>query len=239
VATITPLPPDDRRVVIPLFTRTEAAHYVRTPVSTARNWISGYGFAVSSGSKRADPLVHSVPAARGRPSIPFIGIVDLLVLSGFRKTGLSMQKIRKAIDVLSQEIHSSALLAHQRLYTDGAEVLWEYARTSGDEEIGSLVEPSSRQTVFVEAIRQYITLIDYDPFMWAYRVSLPEFVPADVVVDMDRGFGVPILDRYGVPVHEITDRFFYGKDTIEDIAADLGIKAADVESVIQAAPRAA
>lgn len=239
MAVLSPLAPDDRRVVIPLFTHSEAARYVRTPVSTARNWINGYDFPLSRGSNHAQPLVHSVASPRGRPSIPFIGVVDLLVLSAFRRTGLSMQKIRKTIDVLSKEIHSSALLAHQRLYTNGAELLWEYARARGDEEIGSLVDPSTGQTVFVEAVRQYLTMIEYDALRWAYRVRLPEFAPASVVIDMDRGFGVPILDRYGVPVQEITDRFFFGRDTMDDIAADLEVDVADVESVIQAAPRRA
>jgi len=43
-----------------------------------------------------------------------------------------MQRVRPAIDVLARELGLEHALASRRLYTDGAEVLYGYARHASD-----------------------------------------------------------------------------------------------------------
>jgi len=162
--------------------------------------------------------------------------VEALVLAGFRrKHNLSMQKIRKALDALEWEIGVKTALANRALYTDGAQILWDYAKKTDDQDIQELVEPGTGQKVFVEPVRQYLELIAYDADLWASQVTLPEFQPTVVVIDLNRAFGGPVLDQYRVRVEDITDRFYRGKDSIGDIAADLEIPPAEVENVIRVA----
>jgi len=50
-----------------------------------------------------------------------------------------MQHIRPAIDVLARELGLEYALASRRLYTDGAEVLYDYARHASDTPEGESV----------------------------------------------------------------------------------------------------
>jgi len=205
-----------------------------------RNWVRGYQYPSERGPATALPIVSTLPpAGRTRATIPFIGLAEALVVAGFRQQRLSMQKIRAALQALDREVGIAHVLANKTLFTDGASILWDYARRSHDAEIEQLVEPGSGQRVFVDVVRQYLQLITYDADLWASRIELPAFHPTKVVVDMRRGFGRPILDKQRLPIDSVLDRFYYGNETIPDIAADLELDPSEVENVIRAAWRPA
>jgi uncharacterized protein (DUF433 family) len=150
-----------------------------------------------------------------------------------------MQKVRAALEALGREVGITHVLANKTLYTDGAQILWDYARKAHDDEIEQLVEPASGQKVFVDVVQQYLDLITYDSDWWASQIELPAFQPTRVVVDLHRGFGRPILDKYRVPIDAILDRFYDSHDQIQEIAADLELDPSEVENVIRGASRPA
>jgi uncharacterized protein (DUF433 family) len=224
---------------VPLLTSGEAARYLDVPVSTIRNWTRGYDYPTSTGMSSSPPIVSSVQRAKkGYPSLSFVGVAEALVLAAFRRNGLSLQKIRAALEALEKEIGLPYVLANRSLYTDGAAVLWEFAQKTGDEEVGDLVEPATGQRVFTHVVLDYLQLIHYDDLDWASLVALPAFRPTEVVVDMERGFGRPILARQRVRVEDVWNRFYYGRDSIDEIVGDLEIERADVENILRAAPAA-
>jgi len=228
--------------MIPLFTAREAARYVRVPSSTMRNWVRGYEYPSKTGRARAEPIVTSLVPSRPSPAtIPFIGLAEALVIAGFRRRhkNLSMQKVRAALEALGREVGITHVLANKTLYTDGAQILWDYARKAHDDEIQQLVEPTSGQKVFVDVVQQYLDLITYDSDWWASQIELPAFQPTRVVVDLHRGFGRPILDKYRLPIDAILDRFYDSHDQIQEIAADLELDPSEVENVIRGAWRPA
>ena len=61
------------------------------------------------------------------------------MLSAFRRAGVPLQRIRPAVDVLSREIGLEHALASEHLYTDGAEVLFDFATERSDENLLELV----------------------------------------------------------------------------------------------------
>jgi uncharacterized protein (DUF433 family) len=205
-----------------------------------RNWVRGYEYPVAGGSTQSAPIVSTLPAAKPDPAtIPFVGLVEALVVASFRARNLSMQKVRAALEALDAEVGIAHVLANKTLYTDGASILWDYAHKANDPEIKALVEPHTGQRTFVEVVRQYLQLITYDANWWASRVELPGFQPSHVVVDMRRGFGRPILDRERLPIDAIVERFYSGRETIPEIAADLELDSGDIENVIRGAWRPA
>src|SRR5690348_5982037 len=130
----TPLAPNDRRLVIPLFTTREVARYVGVPSSTMRNWVRGYDYPVHDGHAHAEPLVSSVPKADpSKAVIPFIGLAEALVIQAFKRKNLPIQKVRAALDAIQREVALEHALANRTVYTAGASILWDYAHKSGDE----------------------------------------------------------------------------------------------------------
>lgn len=221
---------DDPRLVRAIFTLRETAAYLGVPNSTVHWW------ARPPGAKH--PLITCFPAHGRQATVPFIGFAEAFVLSSFRRAGVPLQRIRPAVEVLSKEIGIEHALASKRLYTDGAEVLFDYASKSGEREVMDLVVVRTKQRQFSGVVKEYLKRIHYGGDGWADSVRLATYAQAKVVVDPRVAFGMPLLIQGGARVEDLVDRFQAG-DSVSEIAADFSVPPDQVEDVIRVATRAA
>ena len=189
------------------------------PASTFATWVHGYERDTSSGRHiTGRPIVTSVEARAGAATIPFIGLAEGLALAAFRQAGVPLQRIRPALARLENELGLDHALASDCLYSDGAELLYDYGREHGAPELTELVVVRNQQRVFVPVVEQYLRHITYGPDRWAATIALPGY-DTRVVVDPSRGFGRPIIDTARVPVDEVVDRWWAG-ESIKSLSAD-------------------
>jgi uncharacterized protein (DUF433 family) len=221
---------DDPRLAHAIFTLRETAAYLDVPKSTVHWW------ARSQGAKY--PLITCFPSKGRQATVPFIGFAEAFVLSSFRRAGVPLQRIRPAVEVLEKEIGVEHALASKQLYTDGAEVLFDYANKSGEREVMDLTVVRTQQRQFTGVVKDYLKRIHYGGDGWASSVRLPTYEHAEVVVDPRVAFGLPLLARGGARVEDLVDRFQAG-DSVSEIATDFGVASAEVEDVIRVATRAA
>lgn len=117
------------RCTTPLYTVTEAARYLDVPASTLATWTQGY--RIQAPGRReviGAAVLTALPRVGGRgPVISFVGLAEGLVLTAMRSSGVPLQRIRPALVRLEQEFGLAHALASKRLYTDGADVLYDYA----------------------------------------------------------------------------------------------------------------
>jgi uncharacterized protein (DUF433 family) len=233
----------DIRFVQPLYTVAEAARIVDVPTSTFTRWVRGYerrppGRAVVIGA----PLLETLPAQPGSPSLPFIAVAEAMVLAAIRRQGVPMQRIRPALDVLRRQLGLEHALATQRLYTEGAEVLLDYAdhagQTDAAEAVRELVVVRSGQRVFTEVVEGYLRRISFAADGWAERLSPPRYREGEVIVDPRFSFGQPTFLRGRARVSDVLERFWAGED-LSAVAAEFGVPVAHVEDVVRVASRAA
>ena len=170
--------------------------------------------------------------------MPFIGFAEAYVLAVFRRAGVPLQRIRPAVDALSRNIGLEHALASKRLYTDGAEVLYDYANERNEDDLLELVVVRTGQHQFSEIVRDYLKRITYGSDGWATRVRLPSYQRAEVVVDPTMAFGLPLVVHGGARVEDLVDRFVAG-DSVADIAYDFDVPPEEVEDVIRVATRTA
>jgi uncharacterized protein (DUF433 family) len=228
------------RSKVPLYTAAEAARAVGVPVSTFASWAKGYTRR-SPGRRdvRGEPIVTSIPASALEPSIPFIGLAEGMVLSAVRHAGVPMQRVRPALAKLQRELGIPHALASKKLYTDGAELLFEYENANEASGIvGQLVVVRNGQRVFTEVIADYLKRIEYDSTDgYARLIRLPEY-RSEVVCDPTRAFGRPIFARGGVRVSDVLDRFRAG-ESLNELSDDFGVPPADLEDALRVASRRA
>lgn len=206
----------------------ESAAYLGVPKSTLHRWARP-----SSGW----PPVITYFAASGREAnVPFVGFAEAYVLSAFSRAGVPMQRIRPAVERLGSEIGVDHALASERLYTDGAEVLYDYA-TKEDDDLLELTVVRTGQTQFSDLIRGYLQRVTYGDDGWVAQLELPTYEHAQVVVNPRRAFGFPLLVHAGARVEDLVDRFKAG-DSVAEIADDFAVLETEVEDVIRAATRA-
>ncbi|MDP9405560.1 MAG: DUF433 domain-containing protein [Actinomycetota bacterium] len=229
----------DIRVAVPLYTVAEAARYVRVPTSTYATWVKGYERRLDGGRHvHGDPVVTALPAPRGEPTIPFVGLAESMVLAAFRKSGVSLQHIRQTILALEREIGMKHALASQRLYTDGAVILYDFAEHSvGDaagEELAELTRVVDGQRVFTDVVRECLRRMTYADDGLAAELVLP-YGDRDVLrIRPDQAGGRPLFVRGRAPLDEAVARWRAG-DRIAAIAEDFNVPADDLEDALRVA----
>lgn len=217
----------DPRVDRALFTLRETATYLGIPASTLHHWAR---------PKTDDSLITVLPAAGRMASVPFVGFAEAFVLSALRSAGVPMQRIRPAVERLANEVGVAHALASERVYTDGAELIFDYASASNDPALLTVVRTGQQH--FSDVIRGYLSRIAYGSDGWAEQLQLPAYASARVIVDPRQAFGQPVVVHGGARVEDLVDRFQAG-DRFGDIAADFGVPPAEVEDVIRVALRLA
>lgn len=222
------------RFETPLYTVAEAARFLGVPTPTFATWAKGYvrrppGRPAVLGA----PIITSFAAERGYPSIPFVGLAEAMVLAAFRRGGISLQHIRRAVAIIEREVGLEHALASERLYTDGAVILYDYAQAEHDTELDGLTEVVSRQRVFSPMVMDYLKRITYGGDGWAVRLVSPMTARPVVLADPQRSFGQPIFVHGGVRVEDVLDRWRAG-EPLADVAEDFGVPAKDVEDLLRA-----
>lgn len=229
---------------MPLYTVADAARIVEVPPSTLASWAKGY---IRRFPDRADvvgdPVVSYVePHHRGEPTVTFVGLAEAVVLAAVRRSGVPMQRIRPALLELQREIGLEHALASKRLYTDGAELLYDYAERRANAPEGQLarelVVVRSRQRVFTEVVDAYLRRIEYGRDGYASIIHVPAYDEAKVVADPRRAFGAPIFERGGAKVDDVLERFWAG-ESLDELSAEFGVPTGELEDVLRVASRRA
>lgn len=228
----------------PLYTVPEAARYLDVPVSTLTTWTHGYRRKpVGRREVVGAPVLTALPRSGFRsPVIPFVGLAEGLVLTAMRRSGVPLQRIRPALDRLDEQFGMAHALASQRLYTDGAEVVFDYAETTDDPAAAraarELVVIRSGQRVFNEIVAAYLQRLEFSADGYVRLIRLPAYEVADVVVDLVRGFGQPIFTRGGARVEDALALFRAG-EPLEVVAEEYGVPHEQLEDAVRIATRPA
>lgn len=230
---------DDPHYTTPLYHKAEAAHIIAVPAQTFRDWAVGYARKRLDGSQLVSaPIVTTLDPVRPQGvSVPFVGLAEAYIVAAFTKAGVPMRRIRPAVLWLQEHIGLPQALASQQLQTDGAEVLWDFGRQSGDpadqDMVDGLVVVRSGQQVFRPVVRDYLTRVTYENG-WTRKILLPQYGRVDVVVDPWLNGGQPTVAGRGIRITDIVSRL-KAREPAGDVAGDYGLTVREVEQIRTAA----
>ena len=229
------------RFQVPLYSVAEAARYLGVPTSTFASWAHGYVRRPSEGRRQVtgDAIVTALPVqSKGEASVPFVGLAEGLVLAAIRRAGVPLQRIRPALARLAEEFGLEHVLASKYLYTDGAEVLYDYAQREGDtreaQSARRLVVVRKGQYMFNEVVEDYLHRIEFGPDGYAQVIELPQYRTAAVVVDPRRGFGQPTFARGGARLEDVIGAFRAG-EPLQVVAEEYGVPPSELEDALRVA----
>lgn len=224
----------DQRFERRLYTVADAARFVGMSPSTLRTWTRvDARYATGGSAAKRNPVVTALDAdGRDRRSIPFIGLVEAAVVQAFRQTDLSMQRIRLALRVLSEQDELQHALASQKLYSDGAHILYDYARDHGDRPLSLLTLVATGQRVFHEIIAEYLDRIEFGD-TWASSMILPVTKRKLLRVVPDVASGMPLFVQGGAPLKAVRSRVVAGEPVVS-IARDYEVPVEDIEEANRA-----
>ncbi len=178
----------------------------------------------STARRQLPPIITTRPAAKpGRPSVPFVGLVEAQVMVLLRQCGVAMQRIRPALARLEEENGLKHALASKKLCTDGVEVLYELG-VNGTK----LIVIKNAKKVFSEIVEDFLKKIEYSEDGYASRIQLVKYKKAKVVVDPTMSFGQPIFATSGVRVQDVVERLRTGEPK-EEVAEDFHTPRSHIE----------
>ncbi|CAN5655043.1 DUF433 domain-containing protein [soil metagenome] len=201
--------------------------------STLHTWAHGYERRpLGRPGVKQGPVITSVRRPHDDRTIPFIGLVEATVVQAFRRSDLSMQRIRRALEVLAHESELEHALASRSVFTDGAHVLYDYARKQGDGQLRLLTVVTSGQIVFHDLISEYLTRITFGD-AWATELFVPVTRRELLRIRPTVAAGTPLFVNGGAPLSAVRSRLLAGEPAIS-IADDYQVPVADINEAINA-----
>jgi uncharacterized protein (DUF433 family) len=214
----------------PAYPVTDAARYLRIPLVTLRSWLKVRSYATKNGQQAFEPLLQ-----RPDPELPqlsFTNLVEAHVLRIIHETHqVKLDKVRKALDYMSQQFDTPHPLVMKRFQTDGVDLFVD--------QMDRLVNVSrSGQLAMRETLKHLLTRVEWNVEGIANRFfPVIELVPdleSDKIIFLDPSirFGKPIIAGKGVPTAAIASLYEAGDD-IPDIADEFDCTPDQVKTAIR------
>jgi len=187
--------------------------FLGLPSGTARRWIDGY----SRGGRTYEPVIRE--DSSGDETVAWGEFVETRLLAGYRARGVSLQRLRPAVQLLRRELGTPYPLATAQPYLDvaGRELIMRVQDQTGIERPLWLVVVRSGQLVLADPAQEFADRAEFtgrDRIVSGLRT---EADTPDVRIDPLRQTGQPVVRS--VPTAVLAEGFRAGEDV--DTLADL------------------
>ncbi|MFV2103176.1 DUF433 domain-containing protein [Micromonospora sp. LOL_024] len=196
----------------------QAGRHLRVPQQTFHRWARGY--------QRGGPLLHVTDGHPDVLPVTFIALAEAHVLEALRNAGVRPQKIRPALTELQRQFGREYVLIAPDLATDGIDVLWDFSKTRSGE---GLIVGGTNQHVIKEIVADHMEYIAFDSEGIPEQLTLSNWQPAKVIVNMRRSFGQPIFAATGTRVADVAGMMKAG-ESAETVADEFGIDIHDARA---------
>lgn len=219
---------------VPAYSFTEAAHYLRLPLSTVRAWCLGQRYYDAKRTPRRFASVIDIADPKSK-RLSFINLVELFVLAAIRrKHEVGLPQVRQAVAYLTKKFPSPHPLTDHDFQTNGVDLFAE--------KFGELLNLSKEgQVEMKELLLAHLKCVHRDPAGVPIKLYLIPRNPrldvtkrehGAVVIDPRFGFGRPVLDGTGIRTDVVIERFSAG-EPLEALAEDYGRPREDIEEVLR------
>jgi uncharacterized protein (DUF433 family) len=214
---------------VPMYFTAETARLVNISRYRVRRWLEGYYYAYAAGRRKQQPVVRKGWQDKDYPHYAsFLDLVDLLFVKRFLDYGLSLQKLRRALEE-AKEILGTDHFARQSFFTDGKNICLKIGK-KGDAILELL---SDGQWVISDIIKQLAHQIDFDESTELARRWFPSEGNGLVVLDPLVSFGRPIIAEKGITTENIYDLFVAEKEKIRPVCDWMDLASEEVEAAMK------
>lgn len=197
------------RLFVPNYRVGEAARYANISSQTVASW---HG-------KPGDNSKRTLSTKERGAALSYLQLIEVAVVSSFRKAGVTLKKIRAAREYLSKQLEAEHPFAQYRFKTDGKELWMDYAQMHAPSDKTLLAASLGGQLAWTDIIGrlQEFEYDDESKLAVKWRVAGAD---SSIVIDPRIQFGAPTID--GVATWVFKGRWDAG-ELIDDIADDFGV----------------
>jgi uncharacterized protein (DUF433 family) len=192
-----------------------------------RRWLKGYDYLSDSTKHHMQPVVHR-KGTSGTGYASFLDLVDLLFVKKFIDEGISLQRVRKALNEASLVL-GTGHFARQLFYADNKNIYLQLRKegntilqllSGGQQAIPSVIEQLTRQIVF-------------DTSTGLAARWFPQGPEGLIVLDPRISFGRPSIVKKGIATETVYDLYMGGRKNQRNITDWLNLTNEEVEAAIQ------
>lgn len=188
-----------------LYTVPEASHITRISTQHIRRWLWGYRYTVAGQKHRQEALwTPQLPIVDHVKALSFRDLIEVQFVQRFREEGLSLQFIRKTIDLATALLDKTYPLSSVKFKTDGRRIMAEVVKDFDDER--HYVFDLENGQYYLQFVLDYL----YDALEYSNFDQLVRWWPLGrdhrVVIDPKKSFGRPIVVE-GVPTAALSGSY--------------------------------
>ena len=195
--------PMQKSLGIGIYSFADAARFIGAKPVELRRWMLGYNHKSKDGEQIfSKPLWKNQLSNLDVEGLGFQDLIELRFIHTFRGTGVSLNTIRRTLDVARERLSTPYPFTCQKFKTDGRTIFMQVLEETGDE---SLVDVLKQQNVMNKIIGPSLRAgVELD-----LRGSATRWFPLKnskaIVFDPTRKFGQPILNFFDIPTAAIVE----------------------------------
>ena len=201
----------------------------------ASRWLQGYTYEyeVQPGYTRYG---EQAPVVRREGTVAstyasFLDLIDLLFVGQFLEHGLSLQKVRLALDEATTLLGANHF-ARETFFTDGRKIYLKLVELGHDKAEGIMQLMTGGQWTIAPIIQELATRIDFNEATGLARRWFPLGRDGLVVVDPFVSFGRPSIVNRGVATENVYDFFLGEQQAVEQVSHWMGLSSSEVNAAV-------
>ena len=218
---------------IPMYDATIVGRLVGLSRGRVSRWLRGYNYTYSVGSSNElksghkDPVVKRV---RDEESIfaSFLDLIDLLFVKKFLDYGVSLQRIRKALNE-AETLIGGHHFAQRNFFTDGKNIYLQ-VKDNADALLELL---SGGQWVIAPIIKQLAHQIEFDQPTGYAKKWYPLGPNGLIVLDPRITFGKPSIVDRGTATTNIYDLYIGEDENVDNVCSWMNLNTQEVDAAVK------
>ena len=214
----------------PAYAVAEAGRLAGLAAARVRRWLRGYEYAHGDTIRGRPPVLRSRPA--GSTYASFLDLVDLLFVKRFLDHGVSLQKVRRALDE-ARELLGTDRFARQTFFTDDRSIFLRLQEgDAGDRGDAILELMSGGQWVIAPLIRELAQQIEFESLEGLAMRWYPLGRNRPVVLDPMVAYGAPSIVGRGIKTTNVYDFFVAEGESLAAVRAWWGLSDDKIQAAV-------
>lgn len=215
----------------PAYPVAEASRLVGLPARKVRRWLRGYGYK----HDHAVGLQPQVPRGGGTasPCASFLDLVDLLVVKWFLDHGVSLQRVRRALEEAC-DLLGAKHFTRQTFSTYGGSIFPRLQEEDSEDRGDAILEVmSGGQRVLAPAVRELVEQLDFEAPEGLASRWYPLGRNKPVVLDPMVSFGAPSIVGRGVKTINIHDLFVAEDKSLASVGSWWSLTDSEIQAAVE------
>jgi len=202
-----------------VYTLQEAALYSSVSYQKLSRWLYG--------TKAISPIIKS--QLYEQHLVSFLDLIQSKAISNARNLGISLQRIREAIDVLKRRYNIDFPLAHRfALVEFGGEL---HIQNHKEDKITQVTGGQKHQTLITKIVNQFIQDLEFNAQDVAEKYT--PFVNNGITITFNPKvqFGQPIVGNTGYRA-DILNKAYFAENSYRSVADEFGVEIEEIKTAI-------